>query len=192
MRRWSWRGWLVALAAVATVACPADPAAAAGPGEEAPAPNLTSETVDLHNGYGQTLWRDAEGRPYDLGMVFPLPRADAGPAAYTAAYASETGEAPPAVAAALDHAAATYGVSGRCLWTIARRESRFRPWVDNAQGSGARGLMQFKDGTWSTLSRRAGYGGASVYDPWAAAHVTAWAIANPGPSEGGLRHWGSC
>lgn len=101
-------------------------------------------------------------------------------------------EASPEVAAALDHAAVQYGVSGRCLWTIARRESRFRPWVDNSQGSGARGLMQFKDATWRFMSRAAGYGGASPYEPWAAAHVAAWAISHPRESQGGLRHWGWC
>ena len=96
----------------------------------------------------------------------------------------------PDVAYALDHAADTSGVSRRCLWTIARRESAFRPWIDNAQGSGAAGLMQFKPGTWRFLSWAAGYGGASVYDAWSAAHVAAWAIAHPGASRGGLRHWG--
>jgi soluble lytic murein transglycosylase-like protein len=96
----------------------------------------------------------------------------------------------PEVAYALDHAADTYGVSRRCLWNIARRESGFRPWVDNYQGSGARGLMQFKDATWRFMSRASDWGGWSVYDPWAAAHVAAWAIANPGPSQGGLAHWG--
>jgi soluble lytic murein transglycosylase-like protein len=94
------------------------------------------------------------------------------------------------VADALDHAAAEYGVAPSCLWTIARRESRFLPWVDNRQGSGARGLMQFKDRTWAFMSRMAGYGGWSVYSAWAASHTAAWAIANPGPSQGGLRHWG--
>jgi soluble lytic murein transglycosylase-like protein len=94
------------------------------------------------------------------------------------------------VASALDHAAAEYGVSPRCLWNIAWRESRYRPWVDNFQGSGARGLMQFKDGTWRFMSWAAGYGGASVYNAWAAAHVTAWAISHPVESQGGLRHWG--
>jgi len=94
------------------------------------------------------------------------------------------------VAYALDHAAAEYGVAPRCLYSIAWRESRFLPWVDNYQGSGARGLMQFKDGTWRFMSWAAGYGGASVYNAWAAAHVTAWAISHPSESQGGLRHWG--
>lgn len=94
------------------------------------------------------------------------------------------------VAAALNHAADEHGVSRRCLWNLARRESRFLPWVDNYQGSGAKGLMQFMDRTWRFMSWASGWGGWSVYDPWAAAHVAAWAIANPGPSQGGLRHWG--
>jgi soluble lytic murein transglycosylase-like protein len=94
------------------------------------------------------------------------------------------------VGAALEHASAEYGVSLGCLRRIAWRESRYLPWVDNAQGSGARGLMQFKDGTWRFMSRAAGYGGASVYDAWSAAHVAAWAIAHPDESQGGLRHWG--
>lgn len=94
------------------------------------------------------------------------------------------------VAEALNHAAATYGVAPRCLWTIAYRESRYQPELDNLRGSGARGLMQFKDGTWRFMSWAAGYGGASVYDPWSAAHVAAWAITHPVESQGGLRHWG--
>lgn len=92
------------------------------------------------------------------------------------------------VAYALDHAAAEYGVSPRCLYSIAYRESRYTPWVDNFQGSGARGLMQYLPATWRTLSRWAGYEGASPYDPWAAAHVAAWTIAHPW--SGGLSHWG--
>lgn len=99
----------------------------------------------------------------------------------------------PEVAYALDHAADTYGVSRRCLWNIAKRETggTYWPWVTNRR-SGAAGLMQYLWTTWANLSRWAGYGGASPYDPWAAAHVAAWAIANPYESQGGLRHWGWC
>jgi hypothetical protein len=97
------------------------------------------------------------------------------------------------VAYALDHAADTYGVSRGCLWNIARRETggTFRPWVTNSR-SGAAGLMQYLATTWATLAPRAGYGGASPYDPWSAAHVAAWAISHPRESQGGLRHWGGC
>ena len=91
----------------------------------------------------------------------------------------------PDVAYALEHASAEYGVSLGCLRNLAWRESRFTPWVDNFQGSGAAGLMQFMPGTWRWMSQQAGYGGASVYDAWSAAHVTAWAIRN-----GYLSHWG--
>jgi soluble lytic murein transglycosylase-like protein len=96
------------------------------------------------------------------------------------------------VAYALDHAADANGVNRRCLWNIARRESGFRPWVDNYQGSGAGGLMQFKPGTYRWMAGMAGYPSDPGwrYDAWAAAHVAAWAIANPRASQGGLSHWG--
>jgi hypothetical protein len=92
------------------------------------------------------------------------------------------------VEAALRSASATYGVSYGCLRSIAWRESRFLSGVTNPR-SGAAGLMQYLSGTWATLSRWAGYEGASPYDPWASAHVAAWAIANPW--SGGLAHWGN-
>jgi soluble lytic murein transglycosylase-like protein len=124
-------------------------------------------------------------RAWSLGFV-----AGAALASWITLSCAPSGAQSAEVAAALNHAADEQGVARSCLWNIARRESRFLPWVDNAQGSGARGLMQFKDGTWRFMSWAAGYGGASVYNAWAAAHVAAWAIANPGPSQGGLRHWG--
>lgn len=96
----------------------------------------------------------------------------------------------PDVAYALEHASAEYGVSLGCLRNLAWRESRYQPWQDNRQGSGAAGLMQFMPRTWAWMSRQAGYGGASVYDAWSAAHVAAWAIAHPLRSQGGLSHWG--
>lgn len=92
------------------------------------------------------------------------------------------------VAQAIEHAAAEQGVSSWCLYAIAYRESRYLPWVTNA--SGHRGLFQYADSTWATLSRWAGYEGASPYDPWASAHVAAYTIARPWT--GGLRHWGGC
>lgn len=96
------------------------------------------------------------------------------------------------VAAALNHAADTYGVSRTCLWNIAFRESRYQPWQDNWQSSGAAGLMQFKAGTYRFMAAVAGYPSdpSYRYNSWWAAHVAAWAIANPGLSQGGLRHWG--
>jgi soluble lytic murein transglycosylase-like protein len=109
---------------------------------------------------------------------------------YLTAVAIEGHAQSPEVAYALEHAADANGVSRRCLRNIARRESGFRPWVDNYQGSGAGGLMQFKDGTWNFMAPRAGFAGYTKYHAWAAAHVAAWAIANPRASQGGLSHWG--
>ena len=59
------------------------------------------------------------------------------------------------VAYALDHAADANGISRRCLRNLAWRESRFEPWQNNRQGSGAAGLMQFMPGTWRWMSAQA-------------------------------------
>ena len=96
----------------------------------------------------------------------------------------------PEVAYALEHAAAHEGVSPLCLRNIAWRESRFLPRVDNFQGSGAAGLMQFMARTWRAFAGQAGFSPhpGARYDAWSAAHVAAWMIARPWT--GGLRHWG--
>src|SRR5262245_24097158 len=103
-------------------------------------------------------------------------------------HVARAGAQSPEVAAALEHAAAEYGVAPDCLRRLAWRESRYLPWITNATGH--RGLFQFSDRTWAFMSRAAGYRGASPYDAWASAHVAAWAIAFPMFSQGGLRHWG--
>lgn len=82
------------------------------------------------------------------------------------------------VRAALASASAAYGVPYADLSRVAWCESRWRPWVDNDQGSGAQGLFQFMPRTYRWMSQQAGWGGSSPYDPWAAAHVAAWAFAN--------------
>lgn len=91
------------------------------------------------------------------------------------------------VAAAIHQAAVDHEVSEPCLRGLAWRESRFLPWATNAR-SGAAGAFQYLPSTWATLSRWAGYAGASPYDVWVAAQVTAYTIAHPWT--GGLRHWG--
>jgi hypothetical protein len=94
----------------------------------------------------------------------------------------------PEVAGAIQRAAAAYGASEGQLLRVAWCESRYRPGVDNAQGSGARGLFQFMDRTWVWMSWQAGWGGANPYDPEAAAHVAAWAFSRGyGPA-----HWRAC
>ena len=51
-------------------------------------------------------------------------------------------------------------------------ESRYNPSAYNA--SGASGLFQFMPRTWAANSVRAGYGGASVFDPVASANTAAY------------------
>jgi soluble lytic murein transglycosylase-like protein len=87
------------------------------------------------------------------------------------------------VAAAIDHAAATTGVSPRFLYCLAGRESTFRPWAVG-DGGLSHGLMQFRWGTWNAYAPRYGFVGYSPYDAWAAAHVAAGMIRD------GMRsHW---
>jgi soluble lytic murein transglycosylase-like protein len=94
----------------------------------------------------------------------------------------------PEVQEALVSASDAYGVPYTTLARVAWCESRFVPGVDNFQGSGARGLFQFMPGTYRWMSAQAGYAGTSPYDPWAAAHVAAWAF-----SRGyGPQHWKAC
>ena len=88
------------------------------------------------------------------------------------------------VAGAIHQAAVTYGVSEGWMRRIAYCESRYTPWVTSRGGH--MGLFQYSPGTWTTFSRWAGYAGASPYDPWSAAMVTAYALRN-----GYARHW-SC
>jgi uncharacterized protein YabE (DUF348 family) len=69
-------------------------------------------------------------------------------------------------------AAAAQGADADQLVRVAYCESRFNPGAYNA--SGAAGLFQFMPGTWAANSVRAGFAGASVYDPVASANVAAW------------------
>lgn len=92
-------------------------------------------------------------------------------------------EPPPAVRQALLSAGARYGVSYYRLRCLAWHESRYRAGVKSplvgAPGDGRyHGLFQFDWPTWRDGSIRAGYGGAGVYDPWAASHVTAYLISH--------------
>lgn len=72
-------------------------------------------------------------------------------------------------------AAAAQGADAEQLVRVAYCESRFNPGAYNA--SGAAGLFQFMPGTWAANSVRAGFAGASVYDPVASANVAAWMFA---------------
>jgi uncharacterized protein YabE (DUF348 family) len=73
-------------------------------------------------------------------------------------------------------AAAAQGANAEQLLRVAYCESRFNPGAYNAS-SGASGLFQFLPSTWAANSVRAGYAGASVFDPVASANVAAWMFA---------------
>ena len=72
-------------------------------------------------------------------------------------------------------AAAAQGADADQLLRVAYCESRYNPGAYNA--SGASGLFQFLPSTWAANSVRAGFAGASVWDPVASANVAAYMFA---------------
>lgn len=85
--------------------------------------------------------------------------------------------APPVPPAEIDRiirvAAARYGADADQLLRVAYCESRFNPLAYNPN-HGDSGLFQFIPATWAANSVRAGFGGASPFDPVASANVAAW------------------
>ena len=80
-------------------------------------------------------------------------------------------------------AAARWGADESQLLRVAYCESRYNPNAFNAS-SGASGLFQFLATTWAANSVRAGYAGASVFDPVANANTAAYMFA-----AGQARQW---
>ena len=80
-------------------------------------------------------------------------------------------------------AAATWGADATQMLRVSYCESRYNPNAVNAS-SGASGLFQFLPSTWAYQSPRAGYAGASPFDPVANANVAAFMFAN-----GQARQW---
>jgi G5 domain/Transglycosylase SLT domain len=81
---------------------------------------------------------------------------------------------PPAdIEAVIRAAAAAWGADPIQLLRVAWCESRYNALAYNAR-SGASGLFQFIPTTWAANSVRAGYTGASVFDPVANANVAAY------------------
>lgn len=80
--------------------------------------------------------------------------------------------APADIEAIIRAAAAKWGADPTQLLRVAWCESRYNPSAYNA--SGASGLFQFMPRTWAANSVRAGYAGASVWDPVASANVAAY------------------
>jgi hypothetical protein len=127
------------------------PAVEAQSAEVAPAPHLTSETVDLGGGWGQTLWRDAEGNAYDLGAVFRLP-GGAGSAVWVGVGLG----AGVGVPAMIVDGARRYGLDPQRMLRVAWCESKYDP---GAVGDGGRsvGVYQFQADLWGeTPQGRAG------------------------------------
>src|SRR5205085_2853814 len=67
------------------------------------------------------------------------------------------------IEAIIRDAAAAQGANAEQLLRVAYCESRYNPGAYNA--SGASGLFQFLPSTWTANSVRAGFAGASVWDP---------------------------
>lgn len=84
-------------------------------------------------------------------------------------------EPPPDIKAVLLAASATYGPTYRFLRELARRESGFYAGAYNP--AGYHGLFQYDWSRWNAESPKHGMEGASPYDPWAAALVTAGVVA---------------
>ena len=84
--------------------------------------------------------------------------------------------APADIESVIRSAAAAWGADPSQLLRVAWCESRYNSYAVNAR-SGAAGLFQFMPATWAANSVRAGYGGASVFDPVASANVAAYMFA---------------
>jgi hypothetical protein len=84
----------------------------------------------------------------------------------------------------IDRAAASEGIpwAARHLKDIAWCESRWFPGAHN-RSSGASGVFQFLSQTWRYASVRAGWAGASVFDPVANVYTAAWLYRVHGPSQ---------
>ena len=81
--------------------------------------------------------------------------------------------APAEIDSVIRDAAARYGADAEQLLPVAWCESRYDPSAYNPTHADS-GLFQFIPTTWAANSVRAGYVGASPFDPVAAAHVAAW------------------
>lgn len=85
--------------------------------------------------------------------------------------------APADIESVIRSAAAAWGADAGQLLRVAWCESRYNPSAYNAR-SGASGLFQFMPRTWAANSVRAGYAGASVFDPVANANTAAYMFRN--------------
>src|SRR2546428_12109658 len=104
------------------------------------------------------------------GAVFPPPA----PGFAAAGPRPRPPPRPPAeIDSVIRDAAARYGADAEQLLRVAWCESRYDPSAYNPTHADS-GLFQFIPTTWAANSVRAGYVGASPFDPVAAANVAAW------------------
>jgi len=85
--------------------------------------------------------------------------------------------APSDIESIIRAAAGAWGADANQLLRVAWCESHYNPNAVNAR-SGAAGLFQFMPATWAANSVRAGYAGASVFDPVANANTAAFMFRN--------------
>ena len=105
------------------------------------------------------------------------------PVAETRRVGTKPPPVPSEIEAIIRAAADTWGADPTQLLRVAYCESRYDPNAYNAS-SGASGLFQFLATTWAPNSVRAGYAGASVFDPVANANTAAYMF-----SRGQARQW---
>ena len=76
----------------------------------------------------------------------------------------------------IDQAAAAYHVPAARMRRIGWCESNFLPGAVNPR-TGAAGVFQWLPRSWAWASVQAGFGGASVFDPYANIYTAAWAMS---------------
>lgn len=86
----------------------------------------------------------------------------------------------------IQDASAYYGLDPAYMTRVAKCESQLDPTVTSSNKL-YHGGYQFSWRTWAFMSEKAGYAGASPYDPEAAAYSAAWGFAH-----GYASHWPRC
>jgi uncharacterized protein YabE (DUF348 family) len=76
----------------------------------------------------------------------------------------------------INSAAKKYDLDAPIIYNLMMLESRGN--FDSVNSNGYYGLFQYTEGAWQSMSGKAGYTGASIYDPKAQINVTAWAITH--------------
>ena len=128
------------------------------------APGLADNTYRVHVDDGAETGRTFVSAVEIVTPVAEVRHVGTKPAAPAAA--------PAEIESIIRTAAARWGADPTQLLRVAWCESRYNPSAYNA--SGASGLFQFMPRTWAANSVRAGFGGASVWDPVASANTAAY------------------